>query len=111
MTRILIRLACAVLFALSVIHSTTFAATIPTATGRTINMSAAEWKIFIPSTYQPRGNVADLLVHFHGDPQTYWNNAKYANLNTIIVTVNYNGLSSVYSTPFSNSALFGNLMN
>lgn len=86
-------------------------AQLPTATGRTINMSAAEWKVFIPSTYQPRGNVADVLVHFHGDPQTYWNNAKYANLNTIIVTVNYSGLSSAYSTPFSNTALFGNLVN
>src|SRR3954470_15184367 len=73
-------------------------------------MSQTGWQIFIPSTYQSRGNVADLLVHFHGDPQTYWNNAKYANLNAIIVTVNYNGLSSAYSTPFSNSALFGNLM-
>jgi hypothetical protein len=88
------------------------AAQLPTATGRQISMSMPEWKIFIPSTYQQRpGNVADLLVHFHGDPQTYWNNAKYANLNTVIVTVNYNGLSSVYSTPFSNTALFGNLMN
>jgi hypothetical protein len=86
------------------------AAQLPTATGRQISMSAPEWKIFIPSTYQPRGNVADLLVHFHGDPQTYWNNAKYAKLNTVIVTVNYNGLSSVYSTPFSNTALFGDLM-
>src|SRR5688572_9862902 len=87
------------------------AAQLPTATGKQITMSAPEWKIFIPSTYQQRpGNVADLLVHFHGDPQTYWNDAKYANLNTIIVTVNYSGLSSAYSTPFSNSALFGNLM-
>jgi hypothetical protein len=88
------------------------AAQVPTATGRQIGMSAPEWKIFIPSTYQQRpGNVADLLVHFHGDPQTFWNNANYANLNTVIVTVNYNGLSSAYSTPFSNSALFGSLMN
>lgn len=86
-------------------------AQLTTATGRTLTMSDPAWKIFIPSTYQSRGNVADLLVHFHGDPQTYWNNAKYANLNAIIVTVNYNGLSSAYSTPFSNSALFGNLMS
>ena len=86
-------------------------AQLTTATGRTITMSDPAWKIFIPSTYQQRGNAADLLVHFHGDPQTYWNNAKYANLNVVIVTVNYNGLSSAYQTPFSNSALFGNLMS
>ncbi|MEA2736093.1 MAG: hypothetical protein QOE14_2544 [Humisphaera sp.] len=103
-------------FAITIIVSFCLAssatAQLPVATGRQISMTAPEWKIFIPSTYQQRpGNVADLLVHFHGDPQTYWNNAKYANLNTVIVTVNYNGLSSVYSTPFSNPALFGNLMN
>ena len=87
-------------------------AQLPTATGRQITMSNAAWKIFIPSTYQYRpGNVADLLVHFHGDPQTFWNNAKYANLNSIIVTVNYSGLSSAYSTPFSNASLFQTVVN
>jgi hypothetical protein len=87
-------------------------AQLPTATGTQITMSNAAWKIFIPSTYQQRpGNVADLLVHFHGDPQTFWNNAKYANLNTIIVTVNYSGLSSAYETPFSNQALFASVIN
>jgi hypothetical protein len=45
-------------------------AQVPTATGRTIAMNETGWEIFIPSTYQSRGNVADLLVHFHGDPQT-----------------------------------------
>jgi hypothetical protein len=88
------------------------AAQLPVATGRQIGMSNAAWKIFIPSTYQQRsGNVADLLVHFHGDPQTVWNNAKYAHLNTVIVTVNYSGLSSAYSTPFSNAALFQTLLD
>lgn len=88
------------------------AAQLPVATGRQIAMSNSAWKIFIPSTYQPRpGSVADLLVHFHGDPQTMWNNAKYARLNTIIVTVNYSGLSSAYSTPFSNASLFQSLLD
>lgn len=87
-------------------------AQLPTATGRQFSLSNAAWKVFIPSTYQPRpGNVADLLVHFHGDPQTVWNNAKYAKLNTIIVTVNYSGLSSVYSTPFSNASLFQTVLD
>ncbi len=88
------------------------AAQIPMATGRQIAMSNAAWKIFIPSTYQHRvGEAADLLIHFHGDPQTYWNNAKYANLNAIIVTVNYSGLSSAYSTPFSNASLFQSIID
>jgi hypothetical protein len=87
-------------------------AQIPTAAGRSFTLSSTAWKVFIPSTYYQRpGNVADVLVHFHGDPQTYWNNAQYANLNAIIVTVNYNGLSSAYSTPFSNSALFQQVLD
>lgn len=87
-------------------------AQLPVATGRQIGMSTSAWRLFIPSTYQQRpGNVADVLVHFHGDPQTFWNNAEYANLNTIIITVNYNGLSSAYSTPFSNASLFQQLLD
>lgn len=87
-------------------------AQLPTATGRQFNLSNSAWKVFIPSTYQARpGNAADLLVHFHGDPQTVWNNAKYAELNTIILTVNYSGLSSVYTTPFSNSSLFQSILD
>ncbi len=87
-------------------------AQLPTATGRQINMTNSAWKIFIPSTYHARsGNVADLLVHFHGNPQVMWNNAKYADLNAIIVTVNYSGLSSAYSTPFSNAVLFQSLLD
>jgi hypothetical protein len=87
-------------------------AQVPTATGRQFNLSNAAWKVFIPSTYQPRaGNVADVLVHFHGDPQTVWNNAKYAKLNTIVVTVNYSGLSSAYTTPFSNASLFQTVLD
>ena len=87
-------------------------AQLPTAAGKQITMSNSAWKIFIPNNYYQRSNnVADVLVHFHGDPQTFWNNAKYANLNTIIVTVNYSGLSSAYSTPFSNASLFQSLLN
>lgn len=82
-------------------------AQVPVATGRQFTLSNAAWKLFIPSTYQYRpGNVADVLVHFHGDPQTYWNNAAYAKLNALIVTVNYSGFSSAYTTPFSNASLF-----
>ena len=88
------------------------AAQIPTATGRQFTLSDPAWKVFIPSTYQHRpGDVADVLVHFHGDPQTFWNNAAYAKLNAIVVTVNYSGLSSAYQTPFSNAALFQSVVN
>lgn len=86
-------------------------AQVPTATGRTITMANTAWSMFIPSTYQPTGNQAALLVHFHGDPATFRNNAKYAGINAIILTVNYGGLSSAYQTPFaSNTSLFATLL-
>jgi hypothetical protein len=91
------------------------AAQLPAAAGQQIALSNPAWKLFVPSNYVQRpGAVADLLVHFHGDPQTYWNNVKHANLNAIVVTINYSGLSSAYSTPFSdaaNPALFQSVLN
>ena len=87
-------------------------AQLPTASGRQFTLSNAAWKVFIPNTYYQRpGNVADVLVHFHGDPQTFWNNAKYAKLNSILVTVNYSGASSAYVTPFSNATLFQTVLD
>ncbi|TWU00734.1 hypothetical protein Pla108_16860 [Botrimarina colliarenosi] len=85
-------------------------AQLPVATGREIALDRPQWKLFIPATYEPRaGGAVDRLIHFHGDPQTVWNNAAYAKLNAVVVTVNYPGLSSVYSTPFSDPALFETL--
>jgi hypothetical protein len=89
----------------------TISAQIPTATGKEIAMSNTAWKLFVPSTWTPTGTQSDILIHFHGDPATYRNNAKWANLNSLIVTVNYSGLSSAYSTPFSNTALFQTLLD
>ena len=90
------------------------AAQLPTATGRSLTIAAGtQWKVFIPSTYVQRpGNVADVLVLLHGDPQTVWNNAKWANLNSIIITANYGAASGAYQTPFSsNTALFQNVLD
>jgi hypothetical protein len=79
-------------------------AQIPTATGRSFTLTDTAWKLFIPDGYIPRATpVADVLVHLHGDPQTVWNNTKYAQLNTIVLTANYGALSSAYQTPFTNN--------
>ncbi|QDT68115.1 hypothetical protein MalM25_10280 [Planctomycetes bacterium MalM25] len=86
-------------------------AQLPFATGRQLGLSRSQWKLFVPSGYAPHGDDVDLLVHFHGDPQTVWNNAAYAELDAVIVTVNYSGLSSAYSTPFANASLFQQLLN
>ena len=101
--------ACGMVVALAVCPA---AAELPTAGGRQINLSNSAWKLFIPNAYQHRSdNVADLLVHFHGNPQTIWNNAQHADLNALIVTVNYGGLSSAYSGPFSDSTKFQSLLD
>jgi hypothetical protein len=88
------------------------AAQLPTATGRQIAMSDPNWELFIPGTYQHRAGAAtDLLVHFKGDPQVVWNNAAYADLNSVIVTINYDGLSNTYATPFLNTSRFQSILD
>ena len=92
--------------------SATAMAQLSVASGRSIALSQPQWRLFIPDDYTHRaGEAVDLLVHFHGDPQTVWNNAAYAELNAVVLTVNYSGLSSAYSTPFSNTALFQTVLD
>ena len=82
------------------------------ATGREITLGRSQWKLFIPDDYQPSADRSvNLLVHFHGDPQTIWNNALQADVNAVIVTVNYNGLSSAYGGPFTEGSLFRQLLD
>jgi hypothetical protein len=84
---------------------------IPVATGRTIQLATSpNHKMFIPDGYLHTGANVDVLFHFHGDFATVNNNAKYAKLNAVVINVTYSGLSSAYQTPFSNSALFGNIL-
>jgi hypothetical protein len=80
--------------------------------GRELAMARAEWKLYLPTccTHNPSGEV-DLLVHFHGDPATVRRNVEEARLAAVVVTVNYNGLSSVYAGPFSDPGLFGELLD
>lgn len=42
----------------------------------------------------------DVLIHFHGAPAVAVANAEAAALNVVLITVNFNGLSSVYTKPF-----------
>ena len=84
----------------------------PSATGREIQLSNPAWKLFIPDSYRQRpGKLADVLIHFHGHPQTVWDNSDLAGLNAILVTVNYRGRSGAYSKPFSDKALFQSLLD
>src|SRR5687767_4196667 len=87
-------------------------ATMPTATGTAVAMpiSGAGYSLWIPSNFVQRGTVTDINVFFHGDATTVRNNLAYSNLNTVLVAVNLGALSSAYQTPYSNPALFGNVL-
>ena len=103
---------CLAIFLICSLAAVPATAQLPTATGQQIQLSNPAWKLFIPSTYEQRpGDVADVLIHFHGNPQTVWDNSLFADLNAVIVTVNYRGLSSAYSTPFSDQSLFQSLID
>ena len=106
------RIVCGFSLAVVLSASSVLAQTIPTVTGRTLTLpTSANHKLFIPDSYEPATSGVDVLVHFHGDPSTVNNNAGYADLNAVIINVTYSGLSSAYSTPFSNPALFGSVLD
>jgi hypothetical protein len=90
-------------------------AQIPTATGRSFTLTnlGTAYKLFIPDSYVHRPQDAtDILVHFHGDPQTVWNNAAYAKLDAVVVTVNLGTVSSAYQNPYAaDTNLFATLLN
>lgn len=89
-----------------------YAQSLPPVTGRTFTLpTSANHKLFIPDTLDLANDAVDVLVHFHGDPATVNNNAGYANLNAVVVNVTYAGTSGVYSAPFSDPTLFGNLLD
>lgn len=89
-------------------------AQIPTATGRSFTLTnlGTAYKLFIPDNYVHRPlDATDILVHFHGDPQTVWNNAAYAKLDAVVVTVNLGAGSSSYQTPYAaDTNLFNTLL-
>ncbi len=94
-----------------VLAATQAGAQLPAAVGREVALSRPEWKLFLPEGYTPSGEQADLLVHFHGNPHTVWSNAAHAELDAVIITVNYNGLSSAYGNPFADATLFQQLLD
>ena len=84
---------------------------LPVATGQTFNLpTGTGHALFVPHGLDLQQPVLDLLVHFHGDPATVRNNAAYAGLQTPVLTINYSGLSSAYSTPFADPELFGDVL-
>lgn len=63
--------------------------------------SNAKHKLWVPSDFQQRGGVVDVLVDFHGSPRIVRESTRLAGLNCVVISVNYGGLSSRYRVPFS----------
>ncbi|MEM6751087.1 MAG: hypothetical protein AAF612_11505, partial [Planctomycetota bacterium] len=89
-----------------------WAQALPPVAGTTLPLGTApQHTLFIPDGLDVVGDEVDLLVHFHGSPDTIRRNAGHAGLNAVIVNVSYSGLSSAYSGPFSDPALFGQVLD
>ncbi|WP_442482820.1 hypothetical protein [Aeoliella sp. SH292] len=100
------------LFAALLVTNLAIGAELPVAKGREFVLDHAGCKLFVPENYTPRdGGAVDLLVHFHGHPPVVRSNAEHAGLNAVILTINHNGLSAVYSKPFSDPKLFGEILD
>lgn len=74
-------------------------------------LTSAPASLYVPAGYAPTGNAIDIVVHFHGAPSFVEAQYDVAAKRAALVTVNYSGLSSAYSNPFSNQALLGQILD
>jgi hypothetical protein len=68
-------------------------------------------KLFVPSDWKPRGDQADLLVFFHGHPPLVCSNLTRSGKSSLLIVVNFNGLSAAYAKPFTDTNLFGKILS
>ncbi|AMV38921.1 hypothetical protein [Planctomyces sp. SH-PL62] len=68
-------------------------------------------KLFIPAGFQAHGSKVNILVHLHGTPTVTEPALEAVGWNAVLVSFNRNGLSSAYSKPFSDPALFPKLID
>jgi hypothetical protein len=67
--------------------------------------------LYVPASFAPTHDGAvDLLVHFHGHPDTAAREFDRLDAPGVLVIVNYPGLSSAYAGPFRDEALFGRVL-
>jgi hypothetical protein len=60
----------------------------------------------VPSTFQRRERLVDLLIHFHGRDNVVVSAVEEAEITAAVVSVSRSGLSSAYEKPFSDAGLF-----
>lgn len=82
----------------------------PAPPGHRIDLGA-EATLFIPEGYRPAGGRVNVVLHLHGAPSVIEPALVEVGWNAVLVEFNRKGLSSVYTKPFSDPALFPRLLD
>ncbi len=69
-----------------------------------------EGRMLVSQQFLANQQLADLLIHFHGDWNVVRQNFECSGLNAVLVVLNYNGLSSAYAKPFCDPRRFQDIL-
>ena len=78
--------------------------------GRRIDLGG-EATLFVPEGYRPREGLVDVVLHLHGAPKVIETAMVDAKWPAVLIEFNRKGLSSVYTSPFSDPKLFPRLLD
>jgi hypothetical protein len=81
----------------------------PAPPGQRIDLGGAT--LFVPHGYKPLDDVVNLVVHLHGAPRVIEPALVETGWPAVLVEFNRQGLSRVYSEPFSEAKLFPSLID
>jgi hypothetical protein len=81
----------------------------PPPAGSRIDLGGAT--MFVPEGYKPKDGVVDVVLHLHGAASIVEPAFVGAGWDGVLVEFNRNGLSSVYTAPFGDPALFPSLLD
>jgi hypothetical protein len=84
-------------------------APMPAPPGQRIDLGG-EATLFIPEGYRPSGGKVNIVLHLHGASSVIEPALVEVGWNAVLVEFNRKGLSSVYTKPFSDPALFSRLL-
>jgi hypothetical protein len=80
--------------------------------GRRVDLGIEGATLFLPDGFRPApGGDVDVVVHLHGATSVVEPAFVRAGFPGVLVTFNRKGLSSVYTRPFSDPALFPRLLD
>jgi hypothetical protein len=72
---------------------------------------AGEATLFVPATYKPSGGVVNIVLHMHGAASVIEPALVEVGWTAVLIEFNRKGLSSVYTRPFADPALFPRLLD